>query len=131
VSAPFDIQISEGRKSIILDDSNQVLLPPGPHDVLFLNRAVGLREVRHLDISPGETTAVSLETPVSHLTVTASEPATVSIDGVQAGETPLTDYSIAVGTRDVTITSASGQVRRRTITVKVRATQIDVDFSKP
>ena len=84
VAAPFEIQISEGRRSITLDDSNQVLLAPGPHDVRFENRTFGLREVRHLEIRPGETTAVSLELPMSHLTVTSSEPATVAIDG-QAG----------------------------------------------
>ena len=39
VSAPFEVQISEGRKSITLDDSNQVLLAPGPHDVRFENRS--------------------------------------------------------------------------------------------
>ena len=131
MSAPFEIQISEGRKSITLDDSNQVLLAPGPHDVRFENRALGLREVRHLDIRPGETTAVSLATPVSHLTVTASEPATVAIDGKQVGETPLTEFAVPVGTRDVTVTSASGEVRHQTMTVKVEPAHIDVDFSKP
>jgi hypothetical protein len=131
VSAPFEVQISEGRKSITLDDSNQVLLAPGPHDVRFENRTLGLREVRHLDIRPGETTAISLGTPVSHLTVTSSEPATVTIDGQQAGETPLTDFAVAVGTRDVTITSASGAVRHQTLTVKVEPSHLDVDFSKP
>ena len=131
VTAPFEVQISEGRRSIRLDDSNQVLLAPGPHDVRFENRALGLLEVRHLEIRPGETTAISLELPVSHLTVTASEPATVAIDGQAVGETPLTDYTIPVGTRDVTVTSASGQVRHQTITMKVQPAQIDVDFSKP
>lgn len=131
VSAPFEIQISEGRKSITLDDSNQVLLGPGPHDVRFENRALGLREVRHLDIRPGETTAVSIATPVSHLTVTASEPATVAIDGKEVGETPLTEFAVPVGTRDVTVTSASGVVRRQTMTVKVEPAHIDIDFSKP
>ena len=130
VSAPFEIQISEGRKAITLDDSNQVLLAPGPHDLRFENRALGLRDVRHVEIRPGETTAVSLETPRSHLTVTASEPATVSIDGQQVGETPLTDYEVPIGTRDVTVTSASGQVHHQTLTLKVAPTQIDVDFSK-
>jgi archaellum component FlaF (FlaF/FlaG flagellin family) len=131
VTAPFEFQISEGRRSIRLDDSNQVLLSPGPHDVRFENRTLGLREVRHLEIRPGETTAISLELPVSHLTVTSSEPATVAIDGQQVGETPLTDYTVPVGTRDVTVTSASGQVRHQTITMKVQPAQIDVDFSKP
>jgi PEGA domain-containing protein len=131
VTAPFEVQLSEGRKSITLDDSNQVLLAPGPHDVRFENRAVGLREVRHIEIKPGETTALSLETPMSHLTVTASEPATVSIDGAQVGETPLTDHAIPVGTRDVTVTSASGVVRHQMITVKVEPAKLDIDFSKP
>jgi hypothetical protein len=131
VTAPFEVQLSEGTSSIRLDDSNQVLLAPGPHDVRFENRTFGLREVRHLDIRPGETTAISLETPMSHITVTASEPATVSIDGQPAGETPLTNFAVAVGSRDVTVTSASGVVRHQTITVKVQSSTIDVDFSKP
>jgi hypothetical protein len=131
VSAPFDIQISEGRRSITLDDSSQVLLAPGPHDLRIENRALGLREVRHVDIRPGETTAVSLEMPMSHLTITASEPATVSIDGQQVGETPLTDYQVPLGTRDIAVTSASGVVRHQTITVKVPPTHIEVDFSRP
>jgi hypothetical protein len=131
VSAPFEVQISEGRKSITLDDSNQVLLAPGPHDVRFENRTLGLREVRHLDIRPGETTAITVGTPVSHLTVTSSEPATVAIDGQPAGETPLTDFGVAIGTRDVTVTSASGVVHHETITMKVEPSHIDVDFSKP
>lgn len=131
VTAPFEVQLSEGPNSIRLDDSNQVLLAPGPHDVRFENRTLGLREVRHIDIRPGETTAVSLEKPMSHITVTASEPATVLIDGQPAGETPLTDFAVAVGSRDVTVTSASGVVRRQTITVKVQSSTIDVDFSKP
>jgi len=131
VSAPFEVQLSEGPRSITLDDSNQVLLAPGPHDVRFENRLFGLREVRHLDIRPGETTAVSLALPTSRLTVTSSEPATVSIDGQRVGETPLTEYAVPVGTRDVTVTNASGQVRHQTITVKVEPAKLDFDFARP
>jgi hypothetical protein len=131
VAAPFEMQISEGQNSIRLDDSNQVLLAPGPHDIRFENRSLGLREVRHVEIRPGETTAVTVGTPTSALTVTASEPATVLIDGKQAGETPLTNYAVPIGTRDVTVTSASGVVRHQTITMKVEPATLDIDFSKP
>ena len=131
VTAPFEIQLSEGTKPITLDDSNQVLLSPGPHDVRFENRALGLRQVRHIDIRPGETTAISLDRPMSHITVTASEPATVSIDGQPVGQTPLTDFAVAIGSRDITVTNASGVVRHQTITLKVESSTIDVDFSKP
>ena len=57
VAAPFEVQLSEGTKSITLDDSNQVLLAPGPHEVRFENRTLGLRELRHIEIRPSETTA--------------------------------------------------------------------------
>ena len=131
VTAPFEVRISEGRKAITLDDSNQVLLPPGPHDIRFENRGLGLREIRHVEIRPGETSVLSLETPVSHLTITSSEPATVSIDGEQVGETPLTDHVVPIGTRDVTVVSASGVTRHQTLTVTTQPAQLEIDFSKP
>jgi hypothetical protein len=130
VNAPIEVQISEGRNPITLDDSNQVLLAPGPHDVRFENRALGVREVRHVEIRPGETTAISLEAPTSHLTVTATEPSTVSVDGEPAGETPLTDFVVRVGTREVTVTNAAGDTHHETLTVTTRPAHIDVDFSK-
>jgi len=130
VSSPTDVQISEGSRRITLDDSNQVLLAPGPHDVRLENRALGIHEVRHVDIRPGETTAISLDMAISHLTVTATERATVAIDGEPVGDTPLTDHAVQVGTRDVTVTSASGDVRRQTLTVTVEPAHLDVDFSK-
>jgi hypothetical protein len=130
VSSPVDIQISEGRRPIILDDSNQVLLAPGPHDVRLENRALGIHQVRHVDIRPGETTALALDVAVSHLSVMASEQATVAIDGEVVGETPLADHAVHVGTRDVTVTSASGDVRRQTMTITVQPAHLNIDFSK-
>src|SRR4029079_9447978 len=130
VTAPFEVRLSEGSKAITLDDSNQVLLPPGPHDIRFENRALGLRVVRHVEVRPGETSVLSLETPTSHLSVTASEPATVSIDGERVGETPLTDQGVPIGTRDLTVTRASGEPRHQTLTIPTKPVQLDIDFAK-
>jgi hypothetical protein len=130
VSSPIDLQISEARRAISLDDSNQVLIAPGPHEIRLENRALGLHEVRRIDVRPGETTSISLEPPPSHVSVTAADAATVAIDGEPVGQTPLVDYPVAIGTRDLTVTSASGEVRRRTITVTVQPVRIEVDFSK-
>ena len=43
-------------------------------------------------------------------------PATVLIDGGQAGETPLTDHPLALGTRDIVVRSAAGEERKYTRT---------------
>jgi hypothetical protein len=43
----------------------------------------------------------------------------------------LTSQPIALGTRDIVVTSAEGGERRFTKKVTVAPLQIDVDFSKP
>jgi hypothetical protein len=130
--APFEVQIAEGTRALRVDDQNQVMLPPGSHELRLENRALGYSETRRVQIEPGKTTSLSLVPSPSTLTVTSSSPATVLIDGAQAGETPLIDHPVPLGTRDIVVRSATGQERR--FTRRVTATppvRIDVDFSKP
>ena len=69
--------------------------------------------------------------PPSTLTVTASAPGEVFVDGQRVGETPLTDYPVNLGTRDIVVRAASGAERRFTTTVTTVPVRLDVDFSKP
>jgi hypothetical protein len=130
VFAPFDITISEGSKTLRLDDRDQVMLSAGPHDLRFENRAFSYQEARHVEIQPGVTTPLSLVAPHSTLTLTTSAPAEVIIDGVNVGRTPLIDYSIQLGTRDVVIKSQAGD-RRLSVPVTTRPVVLDIDFAKP
>jgi hypothetical protein len=65
------------------------------------------------------------------LTVNASLPAEVLIDGQRIGETPLLDHPISLGTHVVAVRSITGAERRSTITVTGKPVQLDIDFSKP
>ena len=131
VFAPFEVQITEGTSVIRLDENGKVLLPPGSHELRLENRDLGYRETRKVEVQPGQTTSLSLVASPSLLTVTASAPAVVLIDGQQVGETPLTDHPIALGTRDVVVKAADGTERRFTRKVTVAPVQIHVDFSQP
>jgi hypothetical protein len=131
VSSAIEIAITEGTRGIHLDERNQVLLPPGMHELRFESRALGYRDTRRIEVKPGEITAVSIVPSMSALTVTATQPAEVFVDGERVGETPLTSRPLNVGTRDVVVKSASGGERRFTITVTVDPVRIDVDFSTP
>jgi len=131
VFAPFELEVSEGTRTIRLDDSGKALLAPGPHELRLENRDLGYRETRHVEIQPGQTVSLSLVAAPSTLSVTASTPATVSIDGQQVGSTPLTNQPIALGTRDIVVKGADGSERRFTRRVTVAPVQIEVDFSKP
>ena len=52
------------------------------------------------------------------------------IDGVSVGQTPLDNYPVEIGTRDVQVKSAAGN-RRLSIPATVKPVVVDVDFSKP
>jgi hypothetical protein len=130
VSSPIELQIIDGRAGVRLDDRNQALLKPGTHELRFVNKALGFADSRKIDVKPGETTTLSIVPPPSTLTVTASEPSEVLVDGERAGDTPLTDFPIAIGTRDVTVKGAT-DVRRTTITVTTAPAVLEIDFSKP
>ena len=130
VLAPFDITISEGSKLLRLDDRDQVMLPAGPHDIRFDNRAFGFTETRHIEVQPGVTTPLSIAPPYTTLTLTTSAPAELLIDGENVGKTPLIDYPVQIGTRDVQVKSAAGN-RRLSIPATVKPVVVEVDLSKP
>jgi hypothetical protein len=132
LTASIELEISEGTHTFQLDgQNNNVLLSPGWHSLLFENRRLGYRETRQVMIKPGKTTAVSIVAQAAVLTVTATLPADVFIDGERAGEAPLNDYRVSLGTRDIMIKSRTGTERRFTVTVGAKPTRIDVDFAKP
>jgi hypothetical protein len=92
IVAPVELIISEGTRSLRLDDRSQVMLPPGPHELLLANRALGYG-TRHVDVRPGETTR-SIAPPSSKATFTATAPAEVWLDGKSVGQTPLIDLPV-------------------------------------
>jgi CheY-like chemotaxis protein len=130
VLAPFDITIAEGSKLLRLDDRDQVMLSAGPHDIRFENRAFGFTETRHIEVQPGVTTPLSIAAPYTTLTLTTSAPAELLIDNVNVGKTPLIDYPVQIGTRDVQVKSAAGD-RRLSVAATVKPVVVEVDFSKP
>ncbi|MGE5246228.1 MAG: PEGA domain-containing protein [Betaproteobacteria bacterium] len=131
VFSPFEVTIAEGNRALRLDDSGQVMLPAGQHDIRFENRQLGYREVRHVAIQPGQPTTLSLVPPQSKLTVQASVPSEVWIDGTAVGQTPLVDQPVDLGTREVVVKDTAGDQRTFTITVTTKPTTLNVDFSSP
>jgi hypothetical protein len=105
------------------------MLPAGPHDIRFENRALSYQETRHVEVKTGITTPLSLTVPQSTLTLTTSAPADVIIDGVSVGETPLTNHAIPLGTRDILLKSEAG-FRRLSVVVTAKPVVLNVDLTK-
>ena len=129
VFSPFELSISEGNRTILLDDRSRVMLAPGSHTLRFQNKGLGYDEVRSVQIKPTETTTLNL-IPRTTLSVTSSEPAEVLIDGNPAGQTPLVNRRLDVGAHTV-IVRTGGNQREFRIEATTKPVQLEVDFSQP
>jgi hypothetical protein len=130
VHSPFDVAISEGNRALTLDDRNQVMLPPGRHQVRVVSRALAYDVVHPVDLKPGDTTHLTVNPAPSTLTLTASETVGVWLDGEKVGETPLTAVPATLGTHDLLVRRANGGERRLTITVTANPFALHIDFSR-
>jgi hypothetical protein len=131
VYAPFEVSISESGRALRPDDRNEIMLPAGPHELRFVNRALGFVETRRVDLKPGDRVSISLKPAQTSISVTASEPAEVWVDGVRLGETPLAGAPLDLGTHELVVRRAAGGERRMTIRATVQPVAIAVDFSRP
>ena len=131
VYAPFELSVTEGARTLRVDDRGEIMLPAGPHELRFANRALGFQEIRRVDLQPGARATISIKPARSSMTITASEPSEVWIDGTRLGETPLTGAPVDLGTHELLVKRAAGGERRLTITATVQPIAVNVDFSKP
>lgn len=130
VFSPFEIEIAEGTRSLQLDERFQIMLPPGPHELRFQNRTLGYDEVRRVELKPSERATLSIVPPQTTISVTATEPAEVWIDGTRIGGTPLMDQPVNLGSHRVSVRTANAE-RQFPVTATVKPVRLDVDFSKP
>jgi hypothetical protein len=113
------------------DDRNQIMLPPGAHTLRFVNRTLGYDESRRVEVKPGEGTPIRLTPEPSRLSITATEPAEVWLDGARIGDAPLTGVAVPLGTHEIIVRRAAGGERRFTVSIGVAPFQLHVDFSQP
>jgi len=131
VYSPFEITVAEGGRVLRPDDRSQIMLPPGAHTLRFVNKSLGYDESRQVDVKPGEGTPIRLTPEPSKLTVTATEPAEVWIDGTRVGDAPLNGVAVALGTHEIVVRRAAGGERRFTVSIGVAPYQLHVDFAQP
>jgi len=130
VSAPFDVLVVDGTRGIQLDDRNRVLLKPGVHTLRIENRTLQFSQMRQVHIVPGGTSTVTIDPPLSTLSVTGSSGDQVFVDRVPVGETPLLDHQVKLGPHDVMVVQPSGNTRHVTVTVTSQPAQVEIDFSR-
>jgi CheY-like chemotaxis protein len=127
--SPVEIQVYDGKRLVHVDEQNRVMLSSGRHELRFVNKTLGYEEHRVLQMKPGEVAPLTLVPPKSTISVATSVPAEVWIDGQHVGSTPVVDFPVDIGTREVILRGAGEH--RLTVTATVAPVKLDVDLSTP
>ncbi len=117
VDAPVDMRVYERGRLIATTEVDTVMLPAGPHDLEFVNDAVGYRVRRTVTVQPGQTVKLQLVPPRGTLHVNAVPWAEVWIDNERVGETPIGNLQTRIGTRQITFRHPDFGERRTTALV--------------
>jgi hypothetical protein len=125
---PFDVVVAEGGQVLQPDGRNQIMLPPGVHSLQITNRALGYATTQQVEVFPGAGTDVRLPMPTSSLTITASEPAEVWLDGVRIGDAPASAVPVPLGAHEIVVKRQAGGEKRFPVTVGAKPYSLNVDF---
>jgi hypothetical protein len=117
VTAPFDMELYEQGKLLGTTGIDRIMLPAGRHDIEVVNQAIGYREARTVTVQPNRVAAMSITLPKGTISLNAIPWATVTIDGENAGDTPIGNLSLTIGPHEVVFTNPQLGEQRRVITV--------------
>lgn len=132
ISSGVPLQIFEKGALIGTTDTPRILLPAGAHELELVNADLGYRLARSVQITAGQTASVGLKPPMGTLSVNALPWAEVWIDGQRAGETPIGNFSIAIGRHELLFRHPELGEQRKTVTVGVTSPQrVSADMRKP
>ena len=130
IFAPIRLDVAEGRRSLGSTDSGRIMLPPGRHVLTLSNAEFGYTGSQTVEIVPGEERVLNLR-PTGFVNLNASPWAEVWVDGTRAGETPLANLEVPLGTREFVFKHPQYGERKLTATITTTASALSVDFGRP
>jgi hypothetical protein len=130
VFSPITLDVATGGRTIGNTETGKIMLPPGTHVLTLSNRQLGYTETRSVEIHPGEERPLNVE-PKSAVNINAHPWAEVWVDGRKAGETPIANLAVLLGTRVFTFKHPQFGERRVTRTITATPSAITVDLTRP
>jgi hypothetical protein len=131
LSSPIEMQLYEKGRLLGTSLIDRIMLPAGKHEIEIVNESLGYRGVRTVHVSPGNTSAVTLDLPKGLVSLNATPWANVWIDGENVGETPIGNLPVRIGDHEVIFRNPQHGEQRRVVTVTLHApARISLDLTK-
>jgi hypothetical protein len=131
VEAPFEVEILERSDRLGTSGASKTMLPAGRHQISLVNQTLGYRDSRIAEVASAKTTTLRVEAPKAIVSVNAKPWADVSIDGKPAGETPIANVEVPIGSHEVVFRHPQLGERRQTVVVTTQGpNRISADLTK-
>jgi len=132
ISSEVALQVMEKGELLGTTDTPRLLLPAGAHELELVNKGLDYRVTRNVTIASGQTATFAVAHPRGTLSVNALPWAEVWIDGQRAGETPIGNYSIPIGTHELVFRHPELGEQHKTVTIGAQGpVRVGVDMKKP
>jgi serine/threonine-protein kinase len=130
VASPFEVQVLERGEVIGTSAAPRFMVPAGAHEVELINDTLGYKERRKVDVSAGASSTIKVDAQ-STISVNARPWAEVFVDGRSAGQTPIANFSVSLGSHQVIFRHPELGERQQTVVVTAKgANRIAVDLTK-
>jgi serine/threonine-protein kinase len=118
VSTTIPLKVFKGGQ-LIGSTSGPIAVNEGTHTFELVNEELGFRLPQSVTIKSGQMTSLNIAVPNGRVSINAVPWAEVTIDGTPAGQTPLANLSLPIGTHEIVFRHPQFGERRQTIVVKV------------
>ena len=133
VSAPFPLQVFLNGQlaGSTATGSISIKLPVGSPEVEFVNTDLGYRSIRRVAVQASRTVRVQVRAPLGLLNINASPWAEVYIDDRLIGQTPIGNFRVPIGRREVTFRHPQlGERRVSAVVTLKQPARVAVDMDR-
>lgn len=117
VSSPIELQVFENG-TLLGSTAGPIAVTEGTHALELVSESLGFRFRQTIDVKPGQMAALQVAVPNGRISINAVPWASVTIDGTPAGDTPLANLALPIGTHEIVFRHPQFGEQRQTVVVK-------------
>jgi PEGA domain len=131
VTASIDLQVFEHERLLGTSQSDRIMVAAGRHDLDLVNDTLGYRASRTVVVAVGKVMPIKVDIPKGTIALNAIPWADVWIDGESAGQTPIGNLSLSIGTHDIVFRHPDlGEQHHTALVTLKEPTRLSVDLRK-
>jgi hypothetical protein len=130
LNTTLDLQVFESGRLVGTSRAERLMLPTGRHELELVNVELEFRTTTSFDVRAGAITKADIALPNGVMSVNALPWAEVTVDGREAGTTPLANLAVPIGRHEVVWRHPEHGERRQQVVVPARTpVRVSVDFT--